>query len=114
MSVITTVTTKEKEWTLIDSVSVTGTTGAENNKTVSIPSDAKELLLMLDVEGGVVASTLGLNDGTNLSARFAYAPNSATITQTGNTQLQNSGTRLHVYINYATSSTTMTGKLYYR
>lgn len=102
------------KWKKIDEVSATGTTGTSNSKTVSIPSDAKELLLRIKLpDGSVLVSTIGFVTDPTITARYAYFPNSATLSQYLEATL--SGTSLIVGIRYLPSgSGTVFAELYYR
>lgn len=113
MGVIINTPTTEK-WKKIDEVSVTGTTGTINSKTVSIPSDVKELLLRLKTsDGTALVSTIGFVSDYSMTARFSYFPNSATLTQYVEATLFR--TSLAVNIRYLPSITgTFIAELYYK
>ena len=114
MGVIINTPTNDK-WKKLDEISATGATGTGNHKTVSsVPSTAKELMVRLLIDDGVLATSVGfLTDGV-ITTRYTYAPNSQVVTQCANVSFTLSTGYFQVYVNYATSSITVKGELYYR
>lgn len=108
---------KVGEWTLVDSVSYTGTAGSSNSKTITMPSGWKDLLLLIVYSDLVFASSelhSGAVTGNKMYAYYtaldtAGSPTIALEASLNSTSL----TMRHQYNKYG-NSITVTAKLYYR
>lgn len=102
-------------WKFIDEVTVTGATGATNSKTVTIPSSAKELLVVVGPNNIVVASSVGLLSNGYIDAGTSVPTSTGDVGTAYYGEFDKANSTLKITIQYRNGADlTVSSSLYYR